>query len=119
LKGAVAPEELLCCANTPSPRSPTCLDGAEEEVAKFLEIDPRDGFGVRNFQIQACKIATVSDIVVYGAEDASREEVQAFGRQIARAQKTWREKSETCSSNGEHLFNTFVVSGMGSGHPCP
>ena len=46
LKGAIAPDELLA----PAPRdSPT-----------FIECDPKDGFSVRNFQIQACKLAMVS-----------------------------------------------------------
>lgn len=114
LKGAIAPEELLYCTRPSSPRSPRSprrVDQEEEEIANFLEIDPRDGFGVRNFQIQACKMATVSDIIVYGDDGVEREEVQALARKIARAQKAWRERSEMATIGSEHVFNTFVVTG--------
>ncbi|KAI9694116.1 MAG: tyrosine/serine/threonine protein phosphatase pps1 [Bathelium mastoideum] len=115
LKGAIAPQELLHCVGRPgSSSSPTNSEILEEEedeelLANFLDIDPRDGFGVRNFQIQACKMATVSDIVVYGDAGTSREEVQALGRRVASAQRAWRERSETVSGAGEHVFSTFVV----------
>ncbi|KAL9089452.1 MAG: hypothetical protein Q9165_005773 [Trypethelium subeluteriae] len=114
LKGSIGPDELLHCvrpSSPQSPRSPRSEEKEEEEMANFLEIDPRDGFGVRNFQIQACKMATVSDIVVYGDDGADREEVKALAGKIARAQKAWRERSETVSFSGEHIFNTFVVTG--------
>ena len=62
LKGAIAPDEIL--------RPWQIAKDKTGEDCDFLDIDPRDGFSVRNFQIQACKMATVSDIVVYGDENA-------------------------------------------------
>lgn len=98
LKGAVPPSELLLVQNSP------------DEAAQFLEIDPRDGFSVRNFQIQACKMATVSDIIVYGDEKTPREEVVRLAKKISGAQRVWRERHV---GNGCDVqdFNTFVVSG--------
>jgi dual specificity MAP kinase phosphatase len=98
LKGAIAPDELMLPETDPiSPGS-------------FLEIDPKDGFSVRNFQIQACKMATVSDIVVYGDDSTPREEVLKLAKSISQAQKSWKEKmaSTGCETNKVH---TFVVSG--------
>ncbi|KAF4308266.1 hypothetical protein GTA08_BOTSDO04551 [Botryosphaeria dothidea] len=97
LKGAVPPSELLLVQNSP------------DEAAQFLEIDPRDGFSVRNFQIQACKMATVSDIIIYGDEKTPREEVVRLAKKISSAQRIWRERHVV---NGCEVqdFNTFVVS---------
>lgn len=98
LKGAIAPDELLLAQTTP------------EEAASFLEIDPRDGFSVRNFQIQACKMATVSDIIVYGDEDTPEVEVVKLAKRIAQAQKAWKERSSALGGETQ-MFNTFVISG--------
>ncbi|KAK5000448.1 tyrosine/serine/threonine protein phosphatase pps1 [Elasticomyces elasticus] len=92
LKGAIAPEELLCTISE------------SEEVADFREVDPKEGFSVRNFHIQARKMATVSDVVVYGDERTSREEVDTLAKRIARAQRNWRARE-----GGAAEFNTFVV----------
>jgi dual specificity MAP kinase phosphatase len=100
LKGAVAPEEIL---------QPHPDDMDANESGDFVEIDPREGFSVRNFQIQACKMATVSDIVVYGDDRTPRTEVEALARKISRAQALWQKKDG--SDNEERSFNTFVVSG--------
>ncbi|KAF2199131.1 dual specificity protein phosphatase-like protein PPS1 [Delitschia confertaspora ATCC 74209] len=91
LKGAIAPEEIL--AN---------LDG---KPGSFIECDPKDGFSVRNFQIQACKMATVSDIIVYGDEDTCPTETIALAQRISAAQRAYEEK------NGlqKGLFNTFML----------
>ena len=89
LKGALAPDEfLLPVANS----------------AVFKEVDPRDGFSVRNFQIQAAKSALVSDIIVYGDDEV---EIQKLAIQIATAQQSWRDTHE---EKGHELprFNTFV-----------
>ncbi|KAF2083379.1 hypothetical protein K490DRAFT_51840 [Saccharata proteae CBS 121410] len=96
LKGAIPPNELL-------PTHKTAGD-----TASFLEIDPRDGFSVRNFQIQACKMATVSDIVVYGDERTSRKEVLRLAERVARAQEAWR-KRQVAAGSEVHTFGTFVV----------
>jgi len=88
LKGAVAPDELLQLG--PSP--------------EFLDIDPREGFSVRNFQIQTVKTATTSDIIVYGEDDLL---VRKLAWDLAVAQERWREKHE---AQGHPLpqYNTFI-----------
>lgn len=103
LKGAIAPEEILAPLQA-------AKDKKSEELAEFLESDPRDGFSVRNFQIQACKIATVSDIVVYRDNKTPKEEAERLARRIARAQNAWQRKTEGLHF-GHRPFNTFVVSG--------
>ncbi|KAK4453731.1 hypothetical protein QBC34DRAFT_192276 [Podospora aff. communis PSN243] len=89
LKGAIAPHEFLQ------------LGGATPE---FLDIDPREGFSVRNFQIQAAKSAMTSDIIVYGLDDAA---VRKLAWEIAAAQQRWRDKHEV---QRHHLpvYNTFL-----------
>ncbi|TDZ28658.1 Dual specificity protein phosphatase PPS1 [Colletotrichum spinosum] len=88
LKGAIAPQEFLQLNESPD----------------FLEVDPRDGFCVRNFQIQAAKSAMTSDIVVYGDNEAV---VRQLGLKIADAQLRWRQRHET---QGHRIpeYNTFV-----------
>lgn len=95
LKGAVAVDELL---------SP--LVG---ENSTFLEIDPKDGFSVRNFHIQAAKMARVSDIVVYGDDESTPGEIHSVAKRIAVAQRAWLEQSSPKERDGR-MFNTFVVS---------
>ena len=102
IKGAIAPDELL--------RPWQAAKDKRNEECEFLDIDPRDGFSVRNFQIQACKMATVSDIVVYGDDRTPRSEVEETARRIARAQGAWQKKTEGQNSSGR-LINTFIVSG--------
>lgn len=92
LKGAISPEELL----------PT---GSEENG--FLECDPKDGFSVRNFQIQACKLAMVSDIIVYGDEKTDPSETIALAKRISKAQRQY----ETRNGFPRCLFNTFMLAG--------
>lgn len=91
LKGAIAPEEFL---------SPT--------GSGFIEPDPQEGFSVRNFQIQAPKLASLSDIIVYGEDGANQEDVMELAETIAMAQKDWRKRFD----NGfeSPIFNTFVLS---------
>ncbi|KAM0277974.1 hypothetical protein ACHAQH_005428 [Verticillium albo-atrum] len=88
LKGAIAPQEFLDTQSTP----------------EFLDVDPKDGFCVRNFQIQAAKVAGVSDIVVYGEDSAL---VRKVAWDIVAAQRRWRDKHE---AQGQPLptYNTFV-----------
>lgn len=97
LKGAIAPEELLLAQySSPEP--------------SFIEIDPKDGFSVRNFQIQACKMATISDIVIYGDGRSTRQEVVDLAKRVSKAQMTWRE-SQRAMGNDIPELNTFVVTG--------
>ena len=70
----------------------------------FREVDPREGFSVRNFQIQTAKSAMVSDVVVYGDDGA---EVQKLAKDVAIAQKSWRETHEE-KGHELPLFNTFA-----------
>ena len=95
LKGAIAPDELLqaCLARCP----------------KFHDVDPKEGFSVRNFQIQAAKMALVSDIVVYGDQNASQGDVKALAKTIAAAQKACREKCEPGVVDAP-VYSTFTVS---------
>ncbi|TGJ83082.1 hypothetical protein E0Z10_g5686 [Xylaria hypoxylon] len=88
LKGAISPLEFM-------------RPGVDGE---FIEMDPREGFSVRNFHIQAAKTAVTSDIIVYG-DDA--QVVQSMGWKIASAQAKWREKHR---AQGPKLpeYNTFI-----------
>ena len=95
LKGAVNADEIL--------------DFEYGKDASFLEVDPKDGFSVRNFQIQATKMATVSDIVLYADAETKSEEVRDLAIRFATAQHTWRAKNGNGDGNLP-IFNTFIVS---------
>lgn len=75
-----------------------------------MDSDPREGFSVRNFQIQAAKLATLSDVVVYGDDKTPKDEVRRLADSIARAQKHWREKDRDAGVE-KPTFNTFVLDG--------
>ncbi|KAK4224975.1 putative dual specificity protein phosphatase [Podospora fimiseda] len=101
LKGAVAPHELLD------------YEGGSPE---FLDVDPREGFSVRNFQIQTAKAAMTSDIIVYGDDEGL---VRKLGWDVAAAQQKWRERHENAEKQARHsnhhqhhhslpVYNTFV-----------
>jgi len=92
LKGAIAPDEIL--------------QPASAEEPAFIDCDPKDGFSVRNFQIQACKLAIVSDIIVYGDHKTHPDDTVAVAQRISRAQREYEAK------NGfpRCLFNTFMLS---------
>ena len=95
LKGAVSADEIL--------------DFKNGKDATFLEIDPKDGFSVRNFQIQTTKMATVSDIVLYADAGTKAEEIRDLAKSFAIAQRTWKLKN---GNGDEHVstFNTFIMS---------
>merc|ERR1712000_61428 len=86
-------------SNCPGRVSLTRCDGA-----LFREIDPKEGFSVRNFQIQAAKSAMLSDILVYG-EDSF--EVERLAKDVAAAQQAWR---GTHQEKGHEIlkYNTFI-----------
>ncbi|KAG4032932.1 hypothetical protein MFRU_006g03900 [Monilinia fructicola] len=88
LKGAITPDEFL-------------QFGTKTE---FQEVDPKEGFSVRNFQIQPAKSAMVSDIIVYGEDPLMVEEL---AREIAAAQQLVREAHV---NQGHELsqYNTFI-----------
>ncbi|KAI1343807.1 hypothetical protein F5Y15DRAFT_411666 [Xylariaceae sp. FL0016] len=95
LKGAIAPQEFM----QPG------VDG--DFNGEFIDADPREGFSVRNFQIQAAKSAMTSDIIVYGDDHGV---ARKLGWEIAAAQTQWREKHRH-----QHYsipkYNTFVCTG--------
>ena len=99
LKGAVGADEILGC-------------GRSHDASSFLEVDPREGFSVRNFQIQVAKMAMVSDIIVYGDDETRKEEVSELGRRLARAQAKRRVEVEKAVDGWVPTYNTFVLEGM-------
>ncbi|KIW38917.1 uncharacterized protein PV06_08740 [Exophiala oligosperma] len=94
IKGAVAPDEIL--------------NLSDSNGRGFVECDPREGFSVRNFHIQAAKMALVSDIVVYGDEDTDARIVKSVAERTAAVQKKWRRELESIGQCPE-VFNTFVL----------
>ncbi|RMX71441.1 hypothetical protein D0869_15631, partial [Hortaea werneckii] len=105
LKGAVAPDEILC-----PPLKPGRDRKGSDEAANFLDVDPKDGFSVRNFHIQTCKMATVSDLVVYRDYQTPQAEAERLARRLARAQAAWQRKTDGSAFCGGRMFNTFIVS---------
>ncbi|RMY01834.1 hypothetical protein D0866_15729, partial [Hortaea werneckii] len=103
LKGAIAPDEILC------PLKPG-RDRKSSDEADFLEVDPKDGFSVRNFHIQTCKMATVSDLVVYRDYQTPQAEAERLARRLARAQAAWQRRTDGSAFCGGRTFNTFIVS---------
>lgn len=101
IKGAIAPSEVL-------------RDEPGMEPS-FLDIDPVDGFSVRNFHIQACKMAMVSDIVVYGDENAKEADIIQLAKKIAGAQRIWKSQ-ESPGDKGPCRFNTFILSSRSYNH---
>ena len=95
LKSAIAPEEVL--------------NRREGHDAAFLEIDPRHGFSVRNFQIQATKMAVMSDVIVYKDDRGSAVEVHQLARKFAFAQDTWRVRCRGVDNEAAPRFNTFIL----------
>jgi dual specificity MAP kinase phosphatase len=103
LKGAIAPDEILAPL-------PATKDEKSMENAEFSDVDPKDGFSVRNFQIQAAKLATVSDIVVYRDNRTPLVEAERLAKRCSRAQAALQKRTDTLPF-ATRQFNTFVVSG--------
>lgn len=95
LKGSLSPAEVL--------------SSEAGKDAAFLDIEPRNGFSVRNFHIQAAKLARVSDIVVYGTDGDTDPRVQTLAKRIAQAQRAWATQNATRQRDAPK-FHTFVVS---------
>lgn len=95
VKGALAPEDILS------------LEATHGDA--FMEVDPREGFSVRNFQIQAAKMAMISDIVVYRDDGVSEKDLHKLAKRLSRAQNTWRVNN---SAGEQELlkFHVFIVS---------
>ncbi len=94
IKGAIAPDEIL--------------NLSESNGKGFVECDPREGFSVRNFHIQAAKMALVSDIVIYGDEDTDHRIIKSVAERTASVQKKFRKELENVGQCPE-TFNTFVL----------
>jgi hypothetical protein len=60
----------------------------------------------------------VSDIVVYGDDDAKKDDLHDLAKRAARAQRAHREKCEAADLDPAE-YNTFVVTSMASGWPDP
>lgn len=95
LKGSLAPAEVLSSEPSKDPA--------------FLDIEPRNGFSVRNFHIQAAKMARVSDIVVYGIDGATDPRVHVLAKKIATAQRAWALQNATRHRDAPK-FHTFILS---------
>lgn len=107
IKGAISPEELLIpAAVSKSTRKPTSQQ--LEQGPNFIDIDPKVGFNVRNFHLQACKMATVSDIVVYGDDFTPRSDVEEVATLMSQAQKAWSQRTDM-SGRTEGKYNTFIL----------
>lgn len=98
LQGAVSSAEIL--------------EPSSGKDARFLDVDPREGFSVRNFQIQVVKMAMLSDLVVYRDRSTSPEEVHNLARKLATAQKACRTKTGFAQDASAPTYNTFILSGM-------
>ena len=94
LKGALAPSELIS------------VDPGQ--VATFNDVDPPQGFSVRNFHIQAVKMATVSDVVVYGDETVTEHQLRRLATRFVTAQKA-RRAQERPADRGSAVFNTYIL----------
>lgn len=94
LKGAVSPEEILPSNSTAS---------------GFLNVDPKDGFNVRNFHIQVGKFACLSDIIVYGDNDADQQEVLKVAKRISAAQLYYRAQYQGNSTREFPIYSTFLA----------
>ena len=94
VKGSIAPDEVLSL----------CDDSSRG----FLDCDPREGFSVRNFQIQAAKMAQVSDIVIYGDSQTDYRIIKSVAERTAKVQRMWRKEVESTGQSPE-TFHTFVL----------
>ena len=96
LKGALADEEIL----TSQVRGTPC----------FLDADPKEGFSVRNFQIQATKMALVSDVVIYRDSSTSEADALELAIRVSSAQRACQER-RMFTEEDSASFHTFVING--------
>ena len=94
IRGAIEPHEIL--------------DSDDSDSPSFLELDPKEGFSVRNFHIQVVKMATVSDIIVYKDDSTKFDVLKRTATRIANAQKKHREMAEAAGIDVVE-YNTFVL----------
>lgn len=94
IKGSVAPDEVLSL----------CDDASKG----FVDCDPREGFSVRNFHIQAAKMAQLSDIVVYGDDTTDHRIIKSVAERTSLVQRKWRKDMEASGQNVES-YHTYVL----------
>lgn len=94
IKGAVAPDEVFSLCDT--------------DQRGFLDCDPAEGFSVRNFHIQAAKMAQVSDIVVYGDDQTDHRIIRSVAERAAKVQRQWKRDLEA-QGQAPETFHTFVL----------
>ena len=94
IKGSVAPDEVL-----------SLCDDANKG---FIDCDPRDGFSVRNFQIQSAKMAQLSDIVVYGDEATDHRIIKSVAERTSLVQRKWKKDMEAAGQSVEP-YHTYVL----------
>ena len=94
IKGSIAPDEVLSL----------CDDSGKG----FLDCDPREGFSVRNFHIQAAKMAQVSDVIIYGDDKTDHRIIKSVAERCAIVQRRWRKDLESTGQLPE-TYNTFVL----------
>lgn len=70
-------------------------------------VDPREGLGIRNFQIQTAKLAPLSDIVVYAEDGLNNKDLLDVATRIACAQHDWNTSNRP--GHGSPHFNTFIL----------
>ncbi|KAK9478459.1 hypothetical protein V1514DRAFT_342699 [Lipomyces japonicus] len=81
------------------------LPDASSNEEGFLDLDPIQGVGLRNFHIQVAKVATVSDIVVYSKKGQPTDGLLGLAKRISQAQRHHRLKNPNIPE-----YNTFIVS---------
>lgn len=74
----------------------------------FVDCDPREGFSVRNFQIQAAKMAQLSDIVVYGDDTTDHRIIKSVAERTSLVQRKWRKDMEASGQSVEP-YHTYVL----------
>ena len=94
IKGALSPDEVLYLTS--------------DSGKGFLDCDPREGFSVRNFQIQATKMAKLSDIIIYGDARTDQRIIKSIAERTAIVQRAWRREQEA-SGHFPEPYNTFVL----------
>jgi dual specificity MAP kinase phosphatase len=94
IKGSVAPDEILSL----------CDDTSKG----FVDCDPREGFSVRNFHIQAAKMAQLSDIVIYGDDTTDHRIIKSVAERTSLVQRKWRKDMEASGQNVEP-YHTYVL----------
>lgn len=94
IKGAVAPDEVLSLC--------------DESGKGFIDCDPPEGFSVRNFHIQAAKMAQVSDIIIYGDDRTDHRIIRSVAERAATVQRKWRKDLEA-QGHVPETYHTFVL----------